>query len=431
MNLGIPRDKDESNEFNSGKFNELGKIKFKLNYRRLEILNRIWSELCSFRQQLISNQVKFIFTMLLLLVLSIILAFGTTNLILGLYPETIEKDILINLPFNLGWWIAGSIILFCMCLLLEEGVYRLFISNKSDNDSKSYFLLANILILIGVIQVSIIFIVNLIYFRQVDSNNVLFPLLLSAFLSITLFISSAIAGYLHYESAVLTKNIANLENDIQLGNLIEEFRAWIRETITSLNKDQLAMLKKKYKSSVSIRNLKVFAAVLTAPFVSFGASNTVANFFPDAGIIRLAGIRFNPIIWIVLTIAVMIAFILITKGFVKSKEMHGSDVIINDGYSNFEAHGIDIKGPKDWRGDKKQRLLYWIGSACILIIELSTNLVYFVQTQGDEAFILALMIALIPTLLLICEAVAVSQDVYKCSVQKYIIENAGENLTLL
>ena len=96
-----------------------------------------------------------------------------------------------------------------------------------------------------------------------------------------------------------------------------------------------------------------------------------------------------------------------------------SNVLKNDGYSNYLQHGVDIYGLQGVKKlDTEMRRSFIIG-ICIIFIEFSMNISYFMQEMGGDisGMFLSSVAALVPTALLLAETYMLSQtkfEIYTC-----------------
>ena len=116
---------------------------------------------------------------------------------------------------------------------------------------------------------------------------------------------------------------------------------------------------------------------------------------------------------------IIFAFFNFVNGFTCNKKVQGSNVIKQDGFSDFAQHGVEIYGIEGVKKvDKDMRRSFLIGLA-IIIIEFSMNVSYFMQSIGGDlgGILLAGVAALVPTALLIAETLLLSQtkfEIFAC-----------------
>ena len=87
----------------------------------------------------------------------------------------------------------------------------------------------------------------------------------------------------------------------------------------------------------------------------------------------------------------------------------------NDGFSNYMQHGTEIYGLQGAKKiDTDMRRSFIIG-LCIIFIEFSMNISYFMQEIGGDlsGILLSAVAALVPTALLIAETFMLSQTKFE------------------
>ena len=102
-----------------------------------------------------------------------------------------------------------------------------------------------------------------------------------------------------------------------------------------------------------------------------------------------------------------------------NKKIQASNVLKQDGFSNYLQHGVEIYGLEGIRKlDKEMRRSFAI-SIAIVIIEFSMNASYFMQEIGGDlgGMLLSLLAATVPTALLVAETFMLSHtrfEVFAC-----------------
>jgi hypothetical protein len=116
---------------------------------------------------------------------------------------------------------------------------------------------------------------------------------------------------------------------------------------------------------------------------------------------------------------IIFAFFSFVNGFLNGRKIQASNVLKQDGFSNYLQHGVEIYGIEGVKKiDKEMRRSFIIGLA-IIIIEFSMNVSYFMQSIGGDlgGMMLAGVAALVPTALLLAETFMLSQtkfEIYAC-----------------
>lgn len=112
---------------------------------------------------------------------------------------------------------------------------------------------------------------------------------------------------------------------------------------------------------------------------------------------------------------IIFAFLHLIGAFTAVKKIQGSQVIKQDGYSDYRQHGVSIFGLEGTRKleTEKLRLLY-IGCA-IIFIEFTMNVSYFASEIGGDlmGLVKSLLAALVPTAILIAETFMLSNTMFQ------------------
>ena len=165
---------------------------------------------------------------------------------------------------------------------------------------------------------------------------------------------------------------------------------------------------------------EICLGILTAPFLAYGVSNTLAMCFPEAaGWVRISGLRFSPVFLVLATFMIIFAFFAFVNAFLCNKKIQASNVLKNDGFSNYFKHGVEIYGLQGIKKLDVDMQRSFIIGLCIIFIEFSMNISYFMQEMGGDlgGMFLSAVAAMVPTALLIAETYMLSQtkfDTYAC-----------------
>ena len=155
--------------------------------------------------------------------------------------------------------------------------------------------------------------------------------------------------------------------------------------------------------------------IITAPVLAYGVSNTLAMCFPEAaGWIRISGLRFSPVFLTLAAIMIIFGFFMFVNAFLCTRKIQGSNVLKQDGFSNYQIHGVEIfglEGVKKINSDKNRSLIIGIS---IISIEFLMNISYFAQTMGSDlgGMVISAVAALVVTAILIAETYMLSQTKY-------------------
>lgn len=227
-------------------------------------------------------------------------------------------------------------------------------------------------------------------------------------------------GYFKSNTAEYNAVLNKYEFREDFESVLKSYRVWIDRFVNSMSdtkirnvKDKLFMLQLKSFGEVII-------GLLTAPFLAYGVSNTLAMCFPEAaGWVRISGFRFSPVFLVLATFLIIFAFFAFVSSFLAGKKIQGSSVIKQDGFTDYRQHGVSIFGLEGARKLEHDKKLFLTIACVIVFIEFMMNVSYFMsETGGDfKGIMLSIIAALVPTALLIAETLMLGQtrfEVYAC-----------------
>lgn len=344
---------------------------------------------------------------------AVITTFGISNYLLGLpIGDTIA---FLNMPFNIKILVLFSVLTFGILLTLKQGSF-LFLQNKDiDSPARSAIVSQNFLIVVSVMFLCAFYTINLIYYSN-PNGKIVFGSLISLFFTGLSAALSIICGYFKYSGHKMALELDKYEYREDFEIVINEYQSWIEMFINSNSnvkinyiKDKLFMLHLKGLSETIL-------GILTAPFLAYGVSNTLAMCFPEAaGWIRISGLRFSPVFLVLASMLIIFAFFTITNAFTNIRKLSGSDIIKLDGFRNYLLHGVDIFGLENIRSIKTEKTRLFVIGLSIIFIEFTLNTTFFMTEIGADlkGLFLSLIAALVPTALLIAETYILSKTNYE------------------
>ena len=353
-----------------------------------------------------------VFLHIIMFASAMVSAFAVSNYIMGLKIKDAGNILL--LPTNLKILFIFSAIFFGLCILLKHGVF-LCLQNQTGKDmsSKTKETETFIMIVCSIALIAI-YTINLIYYMNVDGLSV-FSILISAFfvgLMTTLAIS---CGYFKSIGKQISIELDKHEYREDFEQVMNLYQKWIELYINNLSKTKISNIKDKLFFLQLKSAGEAIIGILTAPFLAYGVSNTLALCFPEAaGWLRISGLRISPIFLTLSTFLIIFAFFAFVNGFLCMKKIQGSEVIKQDGFSNYLLHGVDIYGLEGVRKLRHEQTASFVIALSIIFIEFSMNISYFMSEIGGnlQGLFLSLIAALVPTALLIAETYMLSQTKY-------------------
>ena len=396
---------------------KLEKQKEDIENARVAIIKQVAFHINDLKQKLSTNSKTSIFLHIAMFFSSMVCAFGVSNYIMGLKIK--ESANFLHLPTNIKVWGIYTVLIYGICLLLKQGIYLYLQSNIQKEMSKSAKLGQSFMLIFSLIFVLGIYVVNLVYYMNLN-DYMTFAIFISFFFSGIMAVLAISCGYFKCNGTEWTMTLDKYEYREDFEGVIKSYRQWIERYINSLSNSKLQYIKDKM-FNLQLKSVgETIVGILTAPFLAYGVSNTLAMCFPEAaGWVRISGLRISPVFLTLATFMIIFAFFSFVNAFFCTKKVQGSQVIKQDGFSDYQHHGVTIYGLEGARrlNSEKNRSLA-IGCA-IIFIEFAMNVSYFMTEIGGDmqGIFLSLVAALVPTALLIAETLMLSQtkfDIYAC-----------------
>lgn len=381
---------------------------------RVAIIKEIGYKIVELKSAIKSATVTSFILNVAIVVLSVICSFGITNFLLGLQIDTSSS--VLNLTTNIGFLVCISGIVTAISLILKFGVFSLLEFNKTKMLGDSDIAQKGI-ILISCIFMFVVYIINLFYFKGIPGFMaasffiaLLFAGALTAVSIASGFFKSRLKTY-HYE-------LTNCEYREDFESVMKSYRNLVSQYVNKLSENRLAAVKNTLLNCQLKSILEIFIGILTAPFLAYGVSNTLAGCFPEAANwVRISGLRFSPIFLVLATFLIIFAFFSFVRGFTISKQIKGSEIIKLDGFHDYNSHGVTILGIDSMRNLNMEKNVVLFIACFIILIEFTMNVSYFITEIGGDiqGMFLSFVTALVPTALLIAETHLLSSTMYKIS----------------
>lgn len=386
---------------------EADKVKADIEAKRVGVVKQTGFAINDLKNRISLNFKESVFVHISLFLASFVTAFGVTNYLTGLEIE--ETKNFIHLPTNIKILAIFAMIVFGLALTFKQGVYTLF---QNREDSK---LVQNFMIAVPAIFFAGIYTINLLYYSSI---NLAFAILISLFfVGLTIVLATA-CGYFKSTGHALSYELNKYEYREDFELVMNEYRHWIGNYINSLSNTKIQNIKDKL-FNLQLKSIgETILGILTAPFLAYGVSNTLATCFPDAaGWIRVSGLRFSPVFLVLASFMIVFAFFAFVNAFLSARKIQGSNVIKQDGFSNYLVHGVDIFGLQGVTKLESEKVRSLVIGCAIIFIEFTMNTSYFfTEIGGDlQGILLSIIAALVPTALLIAETYMLSQtkfDIY-------------------
>lgn len=390
---------------------EADKIKEEIETKRVGVVKQTGFAINDIKNRLSLNFKESVLVHISLFLCSFVTAFGVANYLTGLEIE--ETKNFIHLPTNIKILAIFALIVYGLALTLKQGVYTYF-QNKTHSNPAT-MLAQSLLIAIPLPFFAGMYIINLLYYLNV---NIIFAVLISLFFVGLTVVLSIACGYFKSTGHSLSYELNKYEYREDFELVINEYRRWIDNYINSMSSTKIQNIKDKL-FNLQLKSIgETILGILTAPFLAYGVSNTLASCFPDAaGWVRISGLRFSPVFLVLASFMIVFAFFAFVNAFLSSRKIQASDVIKQDGFSNYLVHGVDIFGLQGVTKLETEKVRSLVIGCSIIFIEFTMNTSYFfTEIGGDlQGILLSIIAALVPTALLIAETYMLSQtkfDIY-------------------
>ncbi len=408
------------NKVNASAKLKLEKRKSEIEAARVAITKQVYYHINDLTRKLSMNSKAGIVLHIALLLVSVILAFGCANYFAGL--ELKQAENIIHMPINVKIILVFSALIYAAGLVLKQGVF-LYFQNKINSSSVTNKIGEKLMLGFSTILFCGIYLINLLYYLTPESMP-FFAVFMSLFYTVVGVTLAVACGYYKNNNVEISKELNKYEYREDFEAVVREYRHWIEMYINSLTNSKINNIKDTLFNLQLKSAGEILLGVLTAPFLAYGVSNTLAMCFPEAaGWVRISSLKFSPVFLTLASLMIIFAFFMFVNGFLCSKKIQASNVIKNDGFSNYLQHGVEIYGLQGVkRIDTDMRRSFIIG-LCVILIEFTMNISYFMQEMGSEisGMVLSFLGALVPTALLIAET-------YMLSKLKFEIESGNELL---
>lgn len=395
---------------------KIEKRKAEIEEARVSIIKQVSYGINDLKHKISMNSKTGIFLHIALFAASIVLGFGVANYLTGLPLK--EAGNIIQMPVNMKLVFVYSLIVYGVGLVLKQGAF-LFLQNKSDETSASSIVAEKFMLVISSLFFGAIYLINLLYYLS-PASMPFFAVFMSLFFTGTCVTIALACGYFKSSNVEFSKELDKYEYREDFEHVVKEYQQWIERFINNLSMAKIRNIKDKL-FTLQLKSIgEIILGILTAPFLAYGVSNTLAMCFPEAaGWIRISGLRFSPIFLVLATFLIVFAFFAFVNAFLCNKKIQASNVLKNDGFSNYLQHGVEIYGLQGVKKlDVEMRRSFAI-ALCIIFIEFSMNISYFMQEIGGDlgGLFLSSVAAMVPTALLIAETYMLSQtkfETYAC-----------------
>lgn len=399
---------------------KLEKRKSELEEARVAIIKEVYYNINELTHKLSMNSKTGILLHLALALASVILSFGISNYFAGLPLK--EAGNVIHMPVNIKLIIVFSVIVYSIGLVFKQGIY-LALQNRVTQAPVTAFIGEKLMLTFSILFYSGVYIINLLYYIT-PGEMPFFAIFMSIFFTLICVIIAIGCGYYKSSNVELSKELNKYEYREDFELVMREYQQWIERFINTLSSAKINNIKDTLFNLQLKSAGEILLGILTAPFLAYGVSNTLAMCFPEAaGWIRISGLRFSPVFLALASFMIIFAFFIFVNGFLCNKKIQASSVIKNDGFSDYLSHGVQIYGLQGVKRLNTDMRRYFTIGLCVIFIEFTMNISYFMQEMGEDfmGILLSFLGALVPTALLIAETYMLSQIAFKIEIGNEVL----------
>lgn len=361
------------------------------------------------------------------------------NAFIGVVPLTmayILKDII---AFGFADKALQSRILFLVAVcfiiitcLLKQGQFLVLQNNsKGSKASQSSKLIERLCLICsgGIFAAVLLFAVGELAVHRYNLP-VLIPqmLILCSFLCIFLGVFSGFTKNIIAESG---EELDSYESREDFQAVVKDYQQWITLFVNNIGRKKLKDINNKIFNLQIKSYFEYFLGIITAPFLAYGVSQTLAECFPEAAAwIRLsAGFKFSPIFLVLATLMIIFAFHCFATSFATTKRVLAAAVIKQDGFSDYAVHGVVLHGVESSKNLKKEAKKFFLIAISVVVIELAMNVSYFIGVMGGDVMgmMLSFVAALVPTAILIMETTMLGNTKFEIIVREELLEKVDKD----
>ena len=269
---------------------------------------------------------------------------------------------------------------------------------------------------------------------ELISHRYALPLLIPQMLLGTSFMSIFLAVF----AAIIQNTVAETGEELDSYESREDFQAvvkdyqqWITLYVNNVSKKKLKDIGNKIFNLEIKAGMEYVVGVITAPFLAYGVSQTLAECFPEAaGWIRLAeGFKFSPIFLALAVFMIVFAFHCFATSFATTKRLYASNVIKQDGFSDYNQHGVVLHGVESSKNLKKEAKKFFLIALGVVFIEITMNVSYFIGVMGGDVMgmVLSFVGAMLPTAILIMETTMLGNTKFEIIIREELLEKVDKD----
>ena len=284
---------------------KIEKRKAEIEKVRVSIIKQVAYKINELKHKISMNSKTGVFMHIALFAASIVLAFGLSGYLTGLPLK--DAAGFIQMPINMRITIMYSAILYAIGLTLKQGMF-LYLNNKTDKASSASTFAEKFMIIVPLLFFVGVYVINLLYYLSAKTMP-FFAVFMSLFFTASCVALAIACGYFKYSNIVYSQELDKYEYREDFERVVKAYQQWIELFINNLSNTRIGNIKDKL-FMLQLKSVgEIILGILTAPFLAYGVSNTLAMCFPEAaGWIRISGLRFSPIFLVLATFLIIFAF---------------------------------------------------------------------------------------------------------------------------
>lgn len=398
---------------------KLDKKKADIEKRRTTIIKEVAYKVNYLRQKVSQND-KILFVMNILIV---VLPFIFMNVLRNGSVVKVGAN-----QFQTQAAVVASIAFVVNTLILKQGMFMGLQNKNNPHPTASSVAVQRLCVLSSGLIFAVVIVASIAAMLN-DAKAYIIPQIV-IFCAFSCILIGCFAGFM---KNVITEDAEELDGyemreDFQA--IIKDYQTWIGFFVNNTTKKRI----KDIKESLFELRLKAFGEYLlgiaTSPFLAYGVSQTLAMCFPDAaGWVRISGLTLSPVFLILATLLIVFAFHCFGQSFTVSRRIHASDVIKQDGFSDYNIHGVSLHGSEGTKVLKREARKWLYIALAVVMIEITMNVSYFIGEMGDDmkGMLLSFVAALVPTSILIMETTMLGGTKFAITIREEMLSKIDKD----
>lgn len=260
------------------------------------------------------------------------------------------------------------------------------------------------------------------------------PVLIPQMLLFCTLLCTFLALFAGFTKNILTVSMEELdvyESREDFQSVLKNYQAWISLFVNNISTKKLKDINNKIFNLQIKSGFEYLLGIITAPFLAYGVSQTLAECFPEAAAwVRFsAGFKLSPIFLTLATLMIIFAFHCFATSFAGKKRVLASNVIKQDGFSDYNIHGVILHGVESTKNLLKESKKFLIIAIAVIFIEITMNVSYFFGVMGGDTMGMALSVisALVPTAILIMETNMLGNTKFEIIIREELLEKVDKD----